>query len=298
MNQIPPLVTDRSRTSRRSPLLPAIIAFVLGAVLAGIWFYRQNTAAHGTALSEQTRSSLANLASPVTIRFYSVLPAGSAGDELTAFSTRVGELLAAMQEAGNGKIQVTSIEGAADTSANAASDDRLQAFNMDKGDACYLGLAISSGANKQTMPRLQPEWESALQYDLARAILAVAAASAPPPVRPEIAKPSPEIISSIQRLIPDASSVTVEQADQIFHAEYLKQCGEVGAEAEANIQAAQQKVVQAQTGGAAADVEAARKNLLQVQLAQGEKLKDLAAQLQIQLAVFQRMKAGNTNPSK
>jgi hypothetical protein len=114
---------------------------------------------------------------------------------------------------------------------------------------------------------------------------------------PEIAKPSPEIIASINRLIPDVSVVSVEQAGQIFHAEFVKQCGAVGAELETQVNAAQQQVVQAQNGGSGSDLQAARQHLQQVQLAQGEKLKQLAADLQTQLAVFQQMKAA-TNPAK
>jgi hypothetical protein len=126
----------------------------------------------------------------------------------------------------------------------------------------------------------------------------VAAIAAPARPAPEVAKPSPEIIASINRLIPDVNAVSLEQADQIFHAEFLKQCGEVGTEVEAQIKIAQQQALQAQNSGDAAAVEAAQKNLAQVQLAQAEKLKAVAAQLQTQLAVFQRMKAGTTNNAK
>jgi hypothetical protein len=90
----------------------------------------------------------------------------------------------------------------------------------------------------------------------------------------------------------------VEAADQIFHAEFMKQCAEAGTEMETQINAAQQQVVQAQTSGSPADLEAAQKNLSQVQLAQADKLKQVAARLQIQLAVFQRMKNSATNAAK
>ncbi len=89
------------------------------------------------------------------------------------------------------------------------------------------------------------------------------------------------------------NSVSVEQANQIFNAEFLKQCGVVGAETEAQVNAAQQKVVEAQNSGSSAALDAAQKNLMQVQLAQGQRYKDLAAQLQTQITVFQQMKTGN-----
>src|ERR1017187_10469995 len=130
-------------------------------------------------------------------------------------------------------------------------------------------------ARPPSPPRPKPEWEPSPEYDRAGGLARVAAVAAPAKPAPEIAKPSPEIIASINRLIPDVSVVSVEQAGQIFHAEFVKQCGAVGAELETQVNAAQQQVVQAQNGGSGSDLQAARQHLQQVQLAQGEKLKKL-----------------------
>ena len=280
------------------PFALACLAFVLGIALTGLWFHQHLAVSKSDGLSASTRNMLGQLSGPVTIRYYSLLPAGSADETLQAFAGRVAQLLAAMQAASGGKIQLFSFDVPAETNSAAAGADGIQAFNLDKGDACFLGLAIDSGKNQEAFARLQPEWEPALEFDLARAIQRVAAIAAPARPAPEVARPSPEIIASINRLIPDVNAVSVEQADQIFHAEFVKQCGEVGAEVEAQINAAQQQVVQAQNSGDAAALEAARKNLARVQVAQGEKLKDVAVQLQIRLAVFQRMKASATNAPK
>ena len=286
--------TTSSGASR--PLVLAAIFFILGAGLTGAWFHYHESSRNADELSEPVRNALEHLAVPVTIRFYSLLPAGTSAEE-QAFSGRVEDLLAAMQADSAGKIQVTRLDATAETNVAAAEAEGIQPFNLDKGDACFLGLAIAGGKNRETFARLQPEWEPALEYDLARAIARVAAVAAPAKPAPEIAKPSPEIIASINRLIPDVSVVSVEQAGQIFHAEFVKQCGAVGAELETQVNAAQQQVVQAQNGGSESDLQAARQHLQQVQLAQGEKLKQLAADLQTQLAVFQQMKAA-TNSAK
>ena len=286
--------TTSSGASR--PLVLAAIFFILGAGLTGAWFHYHESSRNADELSEPVRNALEHLAVPVTIRFYSLLPAGTSAEE-QAFSGRVEDLLAAMQADSAGKIQVTRLDATAETNVAAAEAEGIQPFNLDKGDACFLGIAIAGGKNRETFARLQPEWEPALEYDLARAIARVAAVAAPAKPAPEIAKPSPEIIASINRLIPDVSVVSVEQAGQIFHAEFVKQCGAVGAELETQVNAAQQQVVQAQNGGSESDLQAARQHLQQVQLAQGEKLKQLAADLQTQLAVFQQMKAA-TNPAK
>ncbi len=287
--------TASSGASR--PLVLAAVFFILGAGLTGAWFHHRESARNADELSGPVRNTVEHLAVPVTIRFYSLLPAGSASAEDQAFSGRVENLLAAVQADSAGKIQVTRLDATAETNVAAAAAEGIQPFNLDKGDACFLGLVIAGGKNRETFARLQPEWEPALEYDLVRAIARVVTVAAPAKPAPEIAKPSPEIIASIKRLIPDVSAISVEQAGQIFHAEFVKQCGAVGAELEAKVNAAQQQVVQAQNGGSESDLQAARQHLQQVQLAQGEKLKQLAANLQSQLAVFQQLKAA-TNPAK
>lgn len=299
MKPNPTATPAQPQTSRRHPLLLAVFAFGLGVALAVAWFHHQRAGSESsTGLSASTQKLLGQLETPVNIRYYSLLPAGSADETLQAFAGRVAQLLNAMQAAGGGKIQLSSFEVPAETNATAASADGIQAFNLDKGDACFLGLAIASGQNKESLARLQPEWEPALESDLARAILRVAATAAPAKPAPEIAKPSTETIAAINRLIPDVNAVSIEQAGQIFSAEYLKQSGEVGAEMEAQVNAAAQQVVQAQTSGSPTDLEAAQKKLAQAQMAQGQKLRGLAAQLQAQLAVFQQMKAAATNGVK
>lgn len=293
MNQNPAPSPVQPPASRRDALLLALITFALGIVLAGAWFHHHLRAgSKGAALAPAAKTLLTHLEAPVTIRYYSLLPAGSTDQTLQTFAGRVTRLLDGVQAASGGLVKVTTIDAPSETNAAAAGADGIQAFNFDKGDACYLGLAITSGKARETFARLQPEWEPVLQYDLARAISRVADANKP---APEIAKPSPETVATIKRLIPDVKAVTAKQASQILLAEYLKQSSELATETEAKIQAAQQQVAQAQASGSPTDVEAARKNLLQVQLAQAEKLKQLAAQLDIQQAVVQRMKTGAGN---
>jgi hypothetical protein len=286
------------QASRGRPLTLAIWAFVLGVALAAAWFHKHYAVSENSGLSGPTKKLLGQLQSPVTIRYYSLLPTGSADAALQAFAGRVAQLLEAVQAAGGDKIQLSSVTEPAETNITAATADGIQPFNLDKGDACFLGMIVTSGKNTESLARLQPEWEPALESDLARAILRVAGTVAPAKLAPEVAKPSSETIATINRLIPDVNAVSTDQASQIFNAEYLKQCGEVGAHMEAQVNAAAQQVVQAQNSGSATDLEAAQKKLAQAQLAQGEKLKDLAVQLQIQQAVFQQMKAGATNAAK
>jgi len=180
------------KTSSFHPLVLAGLAFVLGIALTGIWFHRLHAVSESAGLSVSTKNMLGQLGAPVTIRFYSLLPAGSADEALQAFAGRVAQLLNAMQTASGGKIQLANLNTPAETYAAAASADGIRPFNLDKGDACFLGLAIASGKNSEAFARLQPEWEPALEFDLVRAIQRVSATTAPARPAPEVAKPSPK----------------------------------------------------------------------------------------------------------
>ncbi len=277
-----------------SPLLLIILGFILGAALAGFWFHRSAKAPAGSPtnveLSDATKKVLAGLAAPVTIHYYALLPADATDASLPAFATRVRQLLEAMQAASGGKLQLATIDAAAETNATAAGADGLKVFNLENGQASYLGVALASGPHKEVFDRLLPEWEPALEADLARALQRVAVAAPPAPVAPEVAKPATETVAAINRLIPDVNATTVETASQIFHAEFMKEIADAGNEMEARMTAAQQQVTQAQASGSADELAAAQKNLAQVQSAQGEKIRQIAAQLQTRLAVFQQMK--------
>ena len=123
-------------------------------------------------------------------------------------------------------------------------------------------------------------------------------AETPPPVVAKSVPLTPALTNEILRLIPDINAASPEDADRIFHQDFLNQCAKAGAEMEAQINAAAQEVVKAQNSGSPADLEAARKKLSQVQFDQTEKLKEVAAHLQLQLDAFQQMKAAATNAVK
>lgn len=270
------------------------LVFLLGAVLTGLWFkYGKSTASSllpGAQLSGNTLALLRQLNAPVEIRFYSVLPPGSAPESLQAFAGRVGDLLSEFQNANDAKIHVTRTDSATGAGADAATADGIRPFNLDKGDACFLGLTIVSGGQKESLSQLQPEWETALEFDLARAIARVTAAQ-PPAAAPAAAPVSPEVTNDVIRLIPDPQATSVEDGTRILREAAFKEFTSAGAETEKQIQAAQQRLAEAQNGPSEAEQQAALKHLQEVQLAQGETYKKLAARLQAELTLFEQMKA-------
>jgi hypothetical protein len=280
-----------ARASGRSTPVLMLVVFVLGAALAGVWFkYGAHTAGGGPGLSDQTADLLHHLDSPVEIRFYSVLPPGSAPDALQDFSRRVDHLLSEFQSANGSQIRVIRNVSISENNANAAAADGIRPFNLDKGDACFLGITVACGKRKQSLAQLQPEWEPALPFDLARAILQVTATTSSPVVQ-ATSPVSAETTNEILRLIPDVKGTSLEDGIGTLRQATVDQFSQAGAEMEKQIQAAQQELATAQNGGSAEAQQAAMKHLQQVQLEQAEKIKALAAQLQVQVSTFEQMKA-------
>jgi hypothetical protein len=297
--QRPPGPSAARPPGRRAPVL-VLLFFLLGIALTVAWFEYGKNGLQGQSfarLSGDTLDLLRRLNSPVQIQFYSVLPPGSASQSVQDFSQRVDRLLSAFQSANEAKISVIRNISAAETNADAAAASGLRPFNLENGGACFLGITVVSGGQTESLAQLRPEWEPALPYDLARAILRVAAET-PPAVVAKSAPLTPAITNEVLQLIPNIATATPEDADRIFHQDFLNQCAKAGAEMEAQINAAAQEIVKAQHNGLPAGLEVAKKHLSQVQLEQTEKLKEVAAHLQLQLDAFQQMKAAATNSVK
>jgi len=293
VNVLRPTDPQPVRASRWRPFILVPLVFLLGAALAGVWFKYGKPAAGfilpGRELSSQTVDLLRHLNSPVEIRFYSVLSAGSAPEPLQAFSGRVDHLLSEFQDASDGKIRITRNDSASEANGDAATADGIHPFNLDKGDACFLGIAVASGGQKESLSQLQPEWEPALEFDLARAIARVTATPAAPNVKASVPV-SPETTNEIARLIPDMNGTSLEDGIAMLREAAVNKFTEAGAEMEKQIQAAQQQVADTQNGQSEAEQQAAMKHLQQVQLDQAEKIKAIAARLQDEITVFQQMK--------
>jgi len=275
-----------------------VLVLVFLGLAAGAFWYSRHGRERGTigmiggagsvALSDSTKAVLKNLDSPVEIRFYSLLDQASVPAATFAFADRINQLLAECQQVAGGKISVTRHNSLSD--ADAASADGLKPFNLDKGNACFLGLTVVCRGQKESLPQIQPEWEPALEFDLARAILHVTAMPAPSVVKAS-APVSPEVTNEIVRLIPDLKGTSLEDGTRILREAALREFTAAGTEMENKLKVAQQQLSDAQNGQSEAEQQAAMKHLQEIQLEQGQKYKQIAARLQAELAVFQQMKA-------
>ena len=102
---------------------------------------------------------------------------------------------------------------------------------------------------------------------------------------------APEVTNEILRLIPDLKGMSLEDGTRILRGAAVQELTAAGAEAENQINLAKQQLADAQNSGSEQQQQAATKHLQDVQFAQTEKVKAIAARLQAELAVFQQMKA-------
>jgi hypothetical protein len=273
-----------------------LVVCLLGIAASALWLYSaaKRSPAGGPPpilLSDGTRAVLARLESPLEIHFYALLDPATVPAPVTAFAGRVGELLSAYQQEAGGRIKVTSFNSLSTADANAAEADGITVFNLDNGQACYLGVALALNGRKETLPRLSPEWEQALEPDLSRAILRLVDATRPVRVPTTVAQIDSNAIQEVKALIPDVAAVSVEAGKQILRDAALKDYSAAAKEMQAQIHEAEQRVTQAQNGGSDAERQAALKHLRQVQAEQNEKLKQIFARSKVQIDAFQQLKA-------
>jgi ABC-type uncharacterized transport system len=278
--------------------LLAIASFLLGAGATGLLLHRGRTqtpageAQSQVVLSETTRSVLGQIKSPVELRFYAVLDPTTVSASVQAFAKRVENVVAEYEREANGKIQVARYESQSYTNANAAVHDGIKAFNAEKGEACFLGIALVLKDHRESLSQLSPEWEPVLESDLTRALARLLESTRTPPPPPAVAQTESNAVQEVKAVIPDVNAVSLQDGTRLLRAAALKEFQNLAKEAETRIKEAQQKLADAQAGKSEAEQQAARKKLQQIQAEETEKLKELAARSQAQVEAFERLKSG------
>ena len=280
------------------------LAFLLVVAAAGaVWLYRsahrssagpgESTGSQPAILSDATLKVLQKLDSVLEIRFYDVLDPATVPGPVLAFASRVDQLLSAYQEAAGGKINLTRLDSRSKLNLAATRADGVQVFNRDKGEACYLGVALAFQGRKESLPYLDPAWEQALEPDLTRAIVRLVEGP-----RPAVSATLPPMelntnaVQEVKALIPNLGAVSVEAGTEILRDAALKEFTAAAKAMETQLKEAEQRLTQAQNGGSEADQAAARKHLQQVQTEQTTKLQQIAAKSKAQIDALQQLKAG------
>jgi len=295
---------DRRARARVSiiTLILLVLSFLLGVAVSAFLFNRsperalvkaenQNQPQTNLELSGSTKAILNRINSPIEIRLYSLLDPTTVDAATMRFADRAKQLLSAYQQAAQGKLTVNQYTTQSYSAANAATTDGIKAFNTEHGEPCFLGLAVIRGGQKETLPRLPAEWEPVLEADLSRAIQRVLDSSAGQATLAMKSQLDPAVVDAVKRNVPNYDSLSLEDGIRILREAALKQFKASVADQQNELQKAQQELSRAQNGGTEAEPQAAMKHLQQVQSAQTEQLKKIAADSQAQLEALRQLKA-------
>jgi hypothetical protein len=297
INTVTPAIgRKRGEVAQSRTTLLVLVCFLLGLAIGAFWYQRAtnrrstDTVPAGVKLTEGTKAVVKALDSQVEIRFYSLLDPATTSNSLQTFARRVDQLLSEYEREADGKIKVTRFLAQSDSAAKAALSDGIKVFNLNLGDACFLGMAIACNDRRETLAQLSLEWEAALESDVSRAITRVAAPgvqAVPTTARTET---DAATIQEVKRSIPNFASVSLEEGTQILRQAALEDLKAVAKEMETQVKVAQQRLTEAQNSKSAAEQQDAIKELQNVQARQTEKLKEIAARLQDQIAALQKLK--------
>lgn len=133
-------------------------------------------------LSEGTRSVLAKIEEPITLRLYYSDRLGKEIPQYGVYATRIREMLREYANAAPGKVKLEFI----DPQPFSDEEDRAVAYGLQgvpvnqAGELVYFGLAGTNSADKEeTIPFLQPEREPFLEYDLTKLVYNLATTKKP-----------------------------------------------------------------------------------------------------------------------
>lgn len=262
--------------------------FIAGVAASALYFKAPNSQKQGwnenSPLAPSTARVIEKLNSPLEIDYYSLLDTSSVPGSVQAFASRVDRLLARYQEESGGKIKINR-HTLTNSSAADATQAGLKAFNADKGDASFLGLSISKDGQREVISHLSPEYESAVESDLTRAIARTAQAGT---TSSTVASPvTPAIQQSVNQLIPDPNAITVEQGTKILRDAALNEFRQATETSQSQQNELEQRYIQAQSED---EKQRALEELKKFQAEQTKELKRIAAKSAAQLEAFKQAK--------
>lgn len=282
-----------NQASARTTVL-MLVLFLLGTAVGALWVYRslQQASTKGEAaertLAESTIAVLKNLKSPLEIQFYAIFGEGVSSGDLREFTGRVNQLLVEFQQEAGGKINVTPHDAWNDANTRRAAAAGVVPFSVG-GDPAYVGLVVVQDGRKEALAQIRPEWEAALEFDLARAIARVTTPTSTPASAADTAM-AENAAAEVQRSIPNLGSVSLDEGKRILREAALEEYMSTVLEMEKEIAEAQQRVTKAEAAQSDSDRQSALEKLRQVRAKHAEKLSQIAARSQAQIEALQRMK--------
>jgi hypothetical protein len=287
-----------------------LLLLAAGVLLAGggYWFSHQAKQppvvdpvdpAPVLGLSPSTQKILAGLTAPIEVWFYAPAEAVTLPEGLRSYITRVGNLLAEYERVAQGKFRVSRTDPQTDATAKqAASAAGVVPFASETGEIVYLGLTVGSGARVESITPLAPEWETALESDISRAIQRLMAKAVLPSGAKTVARGEvqsapidPAVSEQLLRLFPDLKTRSYDDMAQELRVAALEEFKAATTELQTKVSAAQKALAAAQANKSEAEQQEALKNFQQVQAQQAEKLKGITAWLQERLTTLQQLKS-------
>lgn len=121
-------------------------------------------------LSDGTKGILKELGAPVVVRYYATRSSSYMPEDLKLHMRRVDDLLAEYENLSGGKLRVEELDPQPDTDAeDSANLDGIRGQSFDDQNL-YFGLAVSCLDRTSTIPFIDPNQETMLEYQLSRAI--------------------------------------------------------------------------------------------------------------------------------
>jgi len=285
----------QSRLSGGIGVVLLILIAVAALAVVGLLLVRSSGGSSGASetpkLSAHTIKVLQSLRAPVDLRFYSLLEVDSVDPALPAFAGRARRFLEAFQAVVPGKLSLHVFDTASETNLASAATDGLRAFNLEKGAASYLGLAIQSGSHKRTVPLLSPEYEAALESDVVRAIAAVdeAVKTSRPVTQPEelpVAGPD-----DLKAALPDVATVSLETGTRRLREQMNEALLKNGREHEARLAELETLLKRARESGSAAEQEEARKAVAEAERANVKRMQSIMTETMARIRALEQVKS-------
>ena len=130
-------------------------------------------------LSDGTKAILAELDTPVVIRYYASRNTDFMPEELKLHMRRVDDLLKEYASLSNGKLRVENLDPQPDTDAeDSANLDGISGQSMNDQNL-YFGLAVSCLDRTSVLPFIDPRDETMLEYQLSKLIAEVSMPTKP-----------------------------------------------------------------------------------------------------------------------
>lgn len=165
----------------------AIAALALVAILANWLISLTNLGNRGVdftekqihTLSDGTKAILAELQTPVEVRYYASRNTDYMPEELKVHMRRVDDLLKEYASLSNDKLKIENLDPQPDTDAeDQANLDGINGQRFDDQNL-YFGIAVSCLDQTSVIPFLDPREETMLEYQLSKAIAEVSTPEKP-----------------------------------------------------------------------------------------------------------------------